>query len=388
MIRNISILGSTGSIGTQTLEILARDPEARVIALAALKNTDKMEEQINAFHPSVVCIYDEESAAVLRNRLSNSLQDKAPRVLSGMEGLIACACAPEAELVVAAVVGMIGIRPVMEAIRAHKDIALANKETLVCAGHLIMPLAAAEGVRIIPVDSEHSAIYQCLLGESHGDVEKLLLTASGGPFRDYSPEQLKDVRPADALKHPNWSMGAKITIDSSTMVNKALEVMEASWLFDMPVCDIQVIIQPQSVIHSMVQFRDGCVKAQLGVPSMAVPIAYAIYGPKRMPFVSEDRLDFAALKKLDFLEPDRALFRGFTLGLEAAEEAGTMPTVFNAANEEAVAAFLREKIGYTDIPGGIEAAMRQHHTAEHPELEDILAAEAWARAFIRERYAL
>lgn len=389
--KNLAILGSTGSIGTQALALVDLDPALSVSVLAADSNTALLYEQILKYRPELVCVYRGEKAEELRARLSDPTLPEAVRacrIVSGMEGLTEAAVYEAADTVLVSVVGMIGIRPTMAAIRAGKKIALANKETLVCAGHLIMPLVAEYGVCLMPVDSEHSAIYQCLCGEPAHTVEKLLLTASGGPFRGYTKEQIASVRKEDALRHPNWSMGAKITIDSSTMINKALEVMEAHWLFDVPVEDIEIVIQPQSVIHSMVQFRDGAVKAQLGVPSMLIPIEYALYAPDRHPLPPEEKLNFAALRELTFSVPDPEVFRGLALGLQAGKTGGSLPTVFNAANEELVAAFLEDRIRYADIPEGIEAAMQAHSLIPHPDLAEILQTEQEARSFIRERYAL
>ena len=385
--KRFSILGSTGSIGTQTLELVRADNDLKVTALAALKNIERLYQQIVEFKPSLVCVYDSEKAAQLSERLSSEGMSGV-RVVTGMDGLIECAAWKEADTVVVSVVGMIGIRPCIAAIKAGKNIALANKETLVTAGHIIMPLIKEYGVKLMPVDSEHSAIYQCLTGERHEDIDKILLTASGGPFRGYTTEQLRTVTAADALKHPNWSMGPKITIDCSTMVNKALEVMEAHWLFDIPVKDIQVVIQPKSIIHSMVQFKDGAVKAQLGVPSMLIPIEYAIYEEKRHVLPREEKLDFTTLKSIEFCLPDMEVFKGLKLGIEAGKKGGTMPVVFNAANEEAVAAFLAEKIGFTDIADGIEKTMEEHVCVAEPTLEEVFAEEQWARENIRRLFRL
>lgn len=380
--KRFSILGSTGSIGTQTLEIIRADKELQCVALAALKNTERIFEQTLEFRPELVCLYDENKAKELEIKLLEAgITDVT--VLSGMEGLKACAKINSADTVVVSVVGMIGIRPTIAAIKAGKTIALANKETLVTAGHIIMPLVKEYGVKLYPVDSEHSAIYQCLQGERHCDIDKILLTASGGPFRGYSKEQIRKVKASDALKHPNWTMGAKITIDCSTMVNKALEVMEAHWLFDVPVEDIQVVIQPKSIIHSMVQFIDGSVKAQLGVPSMLIPIEYALYETNRHVLPREEKLDFTTLTNIEFCVPDMDVFKGLRLGIEAGITGGSMPTVFNAANEEAVAMFLKGDIGFTDIADGIEAAMKAHRNIEEPSLKDIFNTEEEARSFIR-----
>lgn len=379
--RTISVLGSTGSIGTQTLDIVREHGDIRIGAISAGKNIDLLERQIREFKPRLAAVWEEEKAKELKERVA----DTDTRVTAGMEGLLEAAVLPEAELLVTAIVGMIGIRPTMAALEAGKDIALANKETLVTAGHLIMPLAAERGARILPVDSEHSAVFQCLHGESGKEVSRLLITASGGPFRGRTTEELKDVTVEDALKHPNWSMGRKITIDSATLVNKGLEVMEARWLFGVELDQIQVLVQPKSVIHSMVEFQDGAVLAQLGTPDMHLPIQYALYYPHRLPLPGE-RLDFAALAAVTFEKPDTETFRGLPLALGAAREGGTMPTVFNAANERAVAKFLERKIRFLDIYEIIEGAMEQHRKTEHPDLEEILEAEADTYEWIESRW--
>lgn len=368
--RKAAVLGSTGSIGTQTLEIVREFHDIEITALAAGRNIELLEKQVREFRPAIAAVYDEEKAAELKQRLS----DLPVRVVSGMDGLIEAAAGTDAEIVVGAIVGMIGIRPVMEAIRAGKDIALANKETLVCAGHLIMPLAKACHVRILPVDSEHSAIFQCLRGEADNPVEKILLTASGGPFRGYTKDALQQVTKADALKHPNWSMGQKITIDSATMVNKALEVMEAGWLFEVPLSKIQIVVQPKSVIHSMVEFRDGAVKAQLGTPDMRLPISYALYYPERRPIPGK-RLAFDAMQPIEVAVPDRTVFEALDLGLAAGNRGGNVPTVFNAANEYAVARFLAEKIRFTDIIEEIRYALERVEMIENPSLSEVLETE-------------
>ena len=377
-VKRIAVLGSTGSIGTQTLDVVRANTDLCVTALAAGSNVEKLTEQIEEFSPSLVCVYDEEKAAELRRRCA----DLPVKVVSGMDGLIECATQPEADIVLGAIVGMIGIVPTIEAIKAGKDIALANKETLVCAGHLILPLAKEHGVQILPVDSEHSAIFQVLHGEEKREIHKILLTASGGPFRGKTLAELANVTVEDALRHPNWAMGPKITIDSSTMVNKGLEVMEARWLFDVDFDRIQVVVQPQSVIHSMVEFEDGAVLAQLGVPDMRLPIQYALYYPHRR-YLSGDRLDFTTLKQITFEEPDPENFPGLALAYEAGRTGGTMPTVFNAANEAAVARFLHREIGYTQIAEKIAQAMRAHTVRENPSVEEILAAEREAAACVR-----
>ena len=368
--KKIAILGSTGSIGTQTLAVVREQKDIQVVALAAGRNIQLLEQQIREFHPSLVAVWEESAAKQLRE----NVRDLQIRVVSGMDGLIEVAVKEDAELLVTAIVGMLGIRPTIAAIRAKKAIALANKETLVTAGHIIMPLAKECGVPILPVDSEHSAIFQSLNGENGNKISKILLTASGGPFRGRTTEQLKDIQVEDALKHPNWSMGRKITIDSSTMVNKGLEVIEAKWLFDVEPENIQVVVQPQSVIHSMVEYEDGAVIAQLGTPDMRLPIQYALYYPKRRP-LSGDRLDFWKLKSIDFEEPDTKTFRGLALAYEAIGRGGNIPTVFNAANERAVAMFLNREIKYLQIPEIIESCMGQASYIAEPSVEQILETE-------------
>lgn len=368
--KKIAILGSTGSIGTQTLDVVRNNKDLEVIALAAGSNITRLEEQILEFRPKVVSVWDEQKAKELREKVKHL----NVKVLSGMDGLIACAVEKDSSIVVTAVVGMIGIRPTIEAIKAGKDIALANKETLVTAGHIIVPLVKEYGVSLLPVDSEHSAIFQCLHGERQNKVSKILLTASGGPFRGKKLEDLKNIQVEDALKHPNWSMGQKITIDSSTMVNKGLEVMEAKWLFDVEYSQIQVVVQPQSIIHSMVEFEDGGVMAQLGTPDMRLPIQYALYYPERRPLPG-DRLDFYKLGQITFEEPDLETFRGLKLAFEAGRLGGSMPTVYNAANELAVSMFLKRKISYLEIVESIEYAMKKHSFIENPNVEQILLVE-------------
>ena len=376
--KNIMLLGSTGSIGTQTLEVVRRNPDMKVVSLAAHSNITLLKQQIDEFAPELVCVYDEAKAVALEKQLSGS----KTKVVTGMDGLIACATLTAGNIVVAAVVGMIGIRPVIEAIKAKKDIAFANKETLVTAGHIIMPLVEKMGVAFLPVDSEHAAIFQCLNGEHHSEIEKIILTASGGPFRGKKRKDLEDVTVEDALKHPNWSMGNKITIDSSTMVNKGLEVIEAKWLFDVAFDQIEVVLQPQSIIHSMVEFKDGAVMAQLGTPDMRVPIEYALFYPERRS-LSGDRLDFSKLSQITFEKPDYKVFRGLSLAIEAGKTGGTMPTVFNAANERAVAKFLKGEIKYTDIVRSIEKCMDAHKVSAHPDLEEILATEQWVYSILQ-----
>ena len=369
--KKIAILGSTGSIGTQTLEVVRENKDIQVLGLAAGNNITLLEKQIREFSPKLVAVWNEEKAKELRVMVA----DTDVQIVSGMEGLIAVSVLEEVEILVTAIVGMIGIRPTIEAIKAGKDIALANKETLVTAGHIIMPLAAEKGVSILPVDSEHSAIFQSLQGNDHGAVHKILLTASGGPFRGKKQEQLMEIRVEDALKHPNWEMGQKITIDSSTMVNKGLEVIEAKWLFGVDVDQVQVVVQPQSIIHSMVEYVDGAIIAELGTPDMKLPIQYALYYPERR-YLPGDRLDFWSLGKLEFEKPDMDTFYGLALAYEAGRAGGTLPTVFNAANELAVRQFLNREIKYLEIVEIIEDCMRAHKNIENPTLEQILETEA------------
>ncbi len=369
--KKIGILGSTGSIGTQTLEIVRNNKELQVIALAAGNSVLKMEEQIREFSPEIAVLWSEEAASELKGRVS----DTQTRILSGMEGLLELAVWPEMDVFVTAIVGMIGIKPTIAAIQAGKDIALANKETLVTAGHLIMPLAKEKKVSILPVDSEHSAIFQSMHGENRERVRKILLTASGGPFRGRGRKELENITVEDALKHPNWSMGKKITVDSSTLVNKGLEVIEAKWLFGVEPEAIQVIVHPQSIIHSMVEYADGGIMAQLGVPDMKLPIQYALFYPDRKPMEGK-RVDFFELGSLTFEKPDVETFRGLSMAYQAIAEGGSMPTVFNAANEKAVALFLEKKIRFLEIYDLIQGAMESHKTIIDPSVEQILDAEA------------
>ena len=379
--KNIVLLGSTGSIGTQTLDVVRSYKEdLHVVALAAGSSVEKMEQQIREFSPSYAVMWSEEAAKDLKQRVS----DLQVQVLTGMDGLLAISVLPEADVVLTAIVGMIGIRPTIAAIEAGKDIALANKETLVTAGHIIMPLAKKHGVKILPVDSEHSAIFHSLNGEPKDKIRQILLTASGGPFRGFTKEQLTNVKAADALKHPNWTMGRKITIDSATMVNKGLEVMEAGWLFHVPPEKITVVVQPQSIIHSMVEYVDGAVIAQLGVPDMKLPIQYALFYPDRRP-MQENNIDFFKLGRITFEEPDMKVFTGLKLAYEAFRAGGSMPTVFNAANEKAVSLFLQDKIGFLDIPELIGACMQNHHVIADPTVEQILEAEAACYDYIESR---
>ena len=379
--KNIAILGSTGSIGTQTLDVARKNEDLRVVAVSAGKSVEKLEEQIREFHPILAAVWDEKAARDLKTRIA----DTDTKVVSGMEGLLELASMPESDILVTAIVGMIGIRPTMEGIRAGKDIALANKETLVTAGHLIMPMAREYGVSILPVDSEHSAIFQAIHGEENKEIHKLLITASGGPFRGRTTEELRNVTVADTLKHPNWVMGRKITVDSATLVNKGLEVMEARWLFDMDLDHIQVVVQPQSIIHSMVEFKDGAIMAQLGTPDMRLPIQYALYYPHRR-YLDGDRLDFTKLREITFEVPDMETFRGLPMAIQASREGGSMPTVFNAANELAVKKFLEEKIGFLDIYESIAQSMERHKKIEHPDLDEILSVEQDTYQWIESRW--
>ncbi len=379
--KKVAVLGSTGSIGTQTLEVARYNGDLQIVSLAAGSNIKKLEEQIREFRPLVAAVWEEEKAKELRERV----KDLGVRVVSGMDGLVEVCTVPEAEIVVTAIVGMIGIVPTIVAMEAGKDIALANKETLVTAGHIIIPLAERKGVKILPVDSEHSAIFQCLNGESRGSLKKILLTASGGPFRGKKRKDLENIQVEDALKHPNWAMGRKITIDSSTLVNKGLEMMEAKWLFGVEPENIQIVVQPKSIIHSMVEFDDGAVIAQLGTPDMKLPIQYALYYPERR-YLPGDRLDFAALSQITFEKPDMETFTGLRLAFEAAAAGGSMPTVYNAANERAVGKFLDRKIGYLEIPEIIQASMEAHSVVEHPSVEEILETEKAVYEFIESRW--
>ena len=368
--KKVAILGSTGSIGTQTLEIIRDNGDIQAVALAAGQNVELMEAQIREFHPLIAGMWSEDAAKELRQRVS----DLPVKIVSGMEGLLEIASMKESDIVVTAVVGMIGIRPTIAAIESKKTIALANKETLVTAGHLIMPLAEKMGVSILPVDSEHSAIFQSLQGAGSNRVHKLLLTASGGPFRGKKKAELENMTLADALKHPNWSMGKKVTIDSASLVNKGLEVMEAKWLFDIPLEKIQVVVHPQSIVHSAVEYEDGAVIAQLGLPDMKLPIQYALLYPERRP-MNAPFMDLFSIGQLTFEAPDMETFPGLVLAYRAAREGGSMPTVFNAANEMAVKLLLAEKIRFAQIPDILEMAMDAHKIIEHPDLEEILATE-------------
>ena len=379
--KKIAILGSTGSIGTQTLDVVREQGDISVAALAAGSNIALLEQQIREFHPRLVAVWDKKKAEELKIKTA----DLSVEIVDGMDGLLAVAQIPEAEILVTAIVGMLGIRPTIAAIRAGKDIALANKETLVTAGHLIMPMAEENHVSILPVDSEHSAIFQSLNGERHNKIHKILLTASGGPFRGKTREKLKDVTVEDALKHPNWSMGRKITVDSATLVNKGLEVMEAKWLFDVELSQIQVVVQPQSVIHSMVEYEDGAIIAELGTADMRLPIQYALYYPDRRP-LSGERLDFYKLGQITFERPDTDTFRGLALAYRAMEQGGNVPTAFNAANERAVAKFLNHEIRFLEIPEIIGACMEHCNYVKNPSVEEILDTERAAYEYIEGRW--
>lgn len=379
--KKIAILGSTGSIGTQTLDVVREQGDIQVVAMAAGRNITLLEKQVREFQPKLVAVWEEKDA----NTLRNSLRDLEVSVVFGMEGLLEVSVMPEAEILVTAIVGMLGIRPTIAAIEAGKNIALANKETLVTAGHLIMPLAAKKGVSILPVDSEHSAIFQCLQGKGDNKVNKILLTASGGPFRGKNREELSKVQVEDALKHPNWSMGRKITIDSATLVNKGLEVMEAKWLFGVELEQIQVVVHPQSVVHSMVEYEDGAVMAQLGTPDMRLPIQYALYYPNRRT-LSGEKLDFYQLSNLTFEAPDIETFTGLKLAIQAMKQGGNVPTIFNAANEKAVSLFLNRKISFLEIPEIIGESMENIQYIEQPSVDKILATEAETYAFIESRW--
>ena len=379
--KRIAILGSTGSIGTQTLEVARENGDLEIVSLAAGSNVKKLEEQIREFSPKLVAVWTETSAKDLRERI----RDLDVRVVSGMDGLVEVCTYPDAEIVVTAIVGMIGIIPTIAAMKAGKDIALANKETLVTAGHMIIPLAEETGVKILPVDSEHSAIFQCLQGENRGQLKKILLTASGGPFRGKKRSDLTKIQVEDALRHPNWAMGRKITIDSSTLVNKGLEMMEAKWLFGVEPRDIQIVVQPKSIIHSMVEFVDGAVIAQLGTPDMKLPIQYALYYPERR-YLPGERLDFWKLTEITFEKPDMETFQGLKLAFDAVAAGGSMPTVYNAANERAVSKFLERKIAYLEIPEIIEASMEVHKVMPNPTVDEILETEQTVYEFIESRW--
>ena len=377
IMKKIAILGATGSIGTQTLEVVRENGDIEVLALAAGSNITLLEAQIREFGPKLAAVWTEENARELKSRI----RDLDVKVVSGMDGLLEVAAMPEAEILVTAIVGMIGILPTIEAIKAGKDIALANKETLVTAGHIIMPLTKERGVSILPVDSEHSAIFQSLQGGQEKALHKILLTASGGPFRGKTRAELEEIQVEDALKHPNWEMGRKITIDSSTMVNKGLEVIEAKWLFGVSVDQVEVVVQPQSIIHSMVEYTDGAIIAELGTPDMKLPIQYALYYPERR-YLPGKRLDFSQLSQITFEKPDLETFYGLKLAFEAGRKGGSLPTVLNAANEAAVAMFLERKIRYLQIPEMIRCCMERHQNIVDPTVEQILETEQDTYAYI------
>lgn len=380
--KNIAVLGSTGSIGTQKLDIVRNNTdELKIKVLAAGSNVELIEKQIREFKPEIAVLYNADKA----NELKIKIADTGVKVLSGMDGMIEAATFDDVDTVVTSMVGMIGIKPTIAAIKAGKNIALANKETLVTAGHIIMPLIKEHKVSLLPVDSEHSAIFQSMNGENRKRISKILLTASGGPFRGKSYEELKNVTLEDALKHPNWAMGQKITVDSATLVNKGLEVMEAAWLFDVDVSMIQVVVHPQSVIHSMVEYEDTAVIAQLGCPDMRLPIQYALFYPDRR-FLDAKKLDFFEMKSLTFEKPDMDTFKGLKFAMEAAEFGGSMPTVFNASNEEAVAMFLNKKIGFLDIYRIIEESMNRHTVISNPDIDTVLSVERDTREFIRKSF--
>ena len=373
--KRLAILGSTGSIGVSTLEIVAEHPASfQVVALTAGRNLALLEDQIARFHPQIVAVPDQENAQRLQERIGVS----GPRILSGTEGLIACAVDSPADMVVSAIVGAAGLEPTLAAIEAGRDVALANKETLVIAGELVMAAVAKSGCRLFPVDSEHSAIFQSLEGHRKSDVRRLILTASGGPFRNWSLDDLQEVTPKDALAHPNWTMGRKITIDSATMMNKGLEVIEAHWLFDIPVENITVHIHPESIVHSLVEYVDGALIAQLGIPDMKTPIAYALTYPERLS-LDLPALDLCRLGQLHFAAPDSQCFPCLGLAYDAIRRGGTIPAVLNAANELAVEAFLQEKVAFLDIPRIISAVVEKHISSAATSLEQILAADSWAR---------
>ncbi len=378
--KKIAILGSTGSIGTQTLDIVREQGDIQVVAMAAGSNISLLEAQMREFRPSLVSVWDEKKASELRT----NTKDLGIKIVSGMEGLLEVSVIPESKILVTAIVGMLGIRPTIAAIKAGKKIALANKETLVTAGHIIIPLAKEYKVPILPVDSEHSAIFQSLQGAGDNKISRILLTASGGPFLGRKSDDLKNIQVEDALKHPNWSMGRKITIDSSTLVNKGLEVMEAKWLFDVTLDQIQVVVHPQSVIHSAVEYEDGAVIAQLGTPDMRLPIQYALYYPERRN-LSGRRLDLFEIADLTFEKPDTDTFRGLALAYQAMEKGGNIPTVYNAANEKAVSLFLDRKISYPEITELIEACMEDAEFIDHPDVDEILGTEAAAYEFIEKK---
>lgn len=380
--RHLSVLGSTGSIGTQTLDVVRMHPDLMTVeTLSCGHNIDLCEKQIREFHPRACAVFDKKAADDLKARVS----DTPTKVLSGMEGLIETVTDPHVEIVVTGIVGMIGIEPTIAAIKAGKDIALANKETCVCAGHIIMPLAKKMGVRILPVDSEHSAIFQSLQGRADSRIRKILLTASGGPFLGKTREELSGVTVKEALDHPTWSMGPKVTIDSASLVNKGLEVMEAHWLFDVPAEKIQVLIQPQSLLHSAVEYEDGSVIGQMGPSDMRIPIQFALTFPDHLPSPAQE-LDFFAAGHMDFQKPDTETFRGLPLAFRALKEGGSQPCVFNAANEWANAYFRRGNIHFLQIYDIIEEAMDHHEVIKNPTVEDLLSIKDQVNRHFDEKY--
>jgi len=379
--KRVAVIGSTGSIGRQTIEIIReKSDQLSVVALAVDTGIEELEKQIREFSPKIACVYNKDKSEILKTRVA----DCSTKIVTGMQGLFECVTEASVDIVLMSVVGMIGIQPTIEAIKAGKDIALANKETLVTAGHIIMPLVKQYGVKLLPVDSEHSAIFQSLRGEPGAKIEKILLTASGGPFRGKKREELLHITPEDALKHPNWFMGKKITIDSSTLVNKGLEVMEAKWLFDVEPDQIEVLIQPQSILHSAVQYNDGGIIGQMGVPDMKLPIQYALLYPER-DSLDTKRVDFFALGQMTFEKPDKDTFKGLPLAYRALERGGNIPTVYNAANEFAVAKFLNHKISYLDITRMIEESMEKISLIQNPNLEEILSTEQETYCYLETR---
>jgi len=375
MVKRISILGSTGSIGTSTLEVVSLFPDRfKVVGLTAGENIDKIETQIRRFKPSIVSLASEEAAKNLRDRC----EDINVEVLSGMEGLIRISTIPEADIIVSAIAGSAGLIPTFAAVKAGKTIALANKETMVMAGEIITQEAKGKGVELLPVDSEHSAIFQVMQGERWEEVHKIILTASGGPFLKTSSEEKRKATVKDALKHPNWNMGTKITIDSATLMNKGLEVIEARWLFDVSINQIEVLIHPQSIIHSMVEFRDGSVIAQMGVPDMRIPIAYALSKTERLDLIMP-RLDLAKIGMLTFEKPDLKRFPCLSYAYNVVREGGTMPAVLNSSNEVAVRAFLQKRIGFLDIEILVRETIERHKVSHAKTIEDVLMVDKWAR---------
>ena len=382
--KNIAILGATGSIGTQALSVVDEFPEdLKVTALSCNADIDTLAAQIEKYRPQLVCVMDPAAAKALADRISGKYPGM--EIMSGMDGLIAAATCPGTDMLLTAVSGMVGLRPTLAAIDAGIDIALANKETLVTGGAIVMDAVAQKGVSLVPVDSEHSAIFQCLFGNDHDALKRVIITASGGPFRGKSPEDLKKVTLEQALKHPSWSMGRKITIDSATLMNKGLEVIEAKWLFNLRLDQIDVVVHPQSIIHSMVEYHDRAVIAQLGLPDMALPIQIAFFHPTRVEN-TKPSLDLATLGTLTFEQPDPETFRCLALAYEALKAGGTMAAALNAANEVAVARFLNKDLGFLDIPRINEAVMNRHENIKNASLDDVLAVDAWARALAREMY--